>query len=43
MTGDHCPCIATSHPHKPGDCDEPEAPQGGICPTCRWYAMRDEE
>lgn len=36
----HCPCIATSHNHKPGQCDEPAPPSGGgVCPTCRYFAV----
>lgn len=42
MSESHCPCIAISHPHEAGHCDEPAAPNGGVCPGCRWYAKREE-
>lgn len=35
-----CTCIATSHPHKPGECDEPPTIRGGVCTSCRYYASR---
>jgi hypothetical protein len=39
----HCPCIATNHAHKPGQCDEPAPPQGNgqVCPTCRYWNTRE--
>ena len=34
----HCPCIALSHGHEPGHCDEPAPASGsGTCPTCRYH------
>lgn len=44
MKGDHCPCLATNHQHKPGQCDEPESPTqaGGVCLTCRYFAYERE-
>jgi hypothetical protein len=38
----HCNCLALSHGHLPGQCDEPEPPTGaGVCVTCRYAVNND--